>query len=187
MSEKIKIGVLVGSLREEAYSKKIEQYMIGFLEEAFDITIIPIGELPLYVQDFDDLAIPPASWQVFRETVKKQDGFLFVTPEYNRSIPAVLKNALDIGSRPAGSNIWAKKTGTIIAASPGAIGGFGVCRSLREVTTYLDMYIMQQPEVYLANVAALMDETGDIVNEGTKEFLQVVADAFVEWMHAHTS
>jgi chromate reductase len=129
---KIIIGVLIGSLRKESYSKKIGLYVTGLLPEDFTTQWIDLGGLPLYNQDYDDDGNPPREWQVFRQEIKALDGFLFVTPEYNRSITPVLKNALDVASRPFGQNAWDGKPGAIISVTPSKLGAFGPNHHLRQ-------------------------------------------------------
>jgi len=124
---------------------------------------------------------PPASWTRLREEVKASDSFLFFTPEYNRSFPAVLKNALDVASRPYGQSVWAGKPAGVISVSMGAIAGFGANHHLRQVLTFLDVYPLQQPEAYIGNVMSLLDEGGNLANEDTKKFLQFYVDAFLNW------
>lgn len=127
---------------------------------------------------------PPASWIAFRQRVKGADAVLFVTPEYNRSVPAALKNALDVGSRPYGSSVWDRKPGAIVSGSPGAIGAFGANHHLRQSLVFLNVPTMQQPEAYLGRVDKLFDEHGNIAGEGTGKFLQGFIQAFANWIEA---
>ncbi|GGP10878.1 NADPH-dependent FMN reductase [Oceanobacillus neutriphilus] len=175
-----KIAVLVGSLRKESFSKKIAKNVMSLFPNEFETEIIPIGDLPLYNQDFDDEGNPPQQWKVFREKMKEFDAVLFVTPEYNRSIPGVLKNAIDIGSRPKPDSVWNNKPAAIISNSPGNLSGFGANHHLRQSIMCLNMPVVQQPEAYLANVAALFDDDGKINNDGTVQFLQLLVDTFVK-------
>lgn len=178
MSNK-KIGVLVGSLREESFSKKIAKVLAGLFPAGYDVEIIDISKLEIYNQDFDDQDRAPASYAEFRQKLSEQDAFLFVTPEYNRSVPAVLKNALDVGSRPYGHNLWGKKAGAIVSVSPGNLSAFGANHHLRQSLVFLDVQTLQQPEAYIANVHTLLAEDGSINNSGTLAFLQSIIDAFV--------
>lgn len=180
--ETMKIGVLVGSLRRESYSRRVAQTVMGMMPEGFDVQLMDIGGLPIYNQDFDDDGQVPAAWQAFREAAKGLDGFLFVTPEYNRSVPPVLKNALDVGSRPYGSSVWDGKPGAVISVSTGKVGGFGANHHLRQSMTFLNVCMMQQPEAYVANIADALDGEGRIADVDTKRFLQKYADAFAAWM-----
>jgi len=144
--------------------------------------LIELDGLEMYNQDFEDNGIPPVSWIHFREAVKKLDAFLFLTPEYNRSIPAVLKNALDIGSRPYGQSVWNGKPGAVISVSPGALGGFGANHAVRQSLVFLNIPAMQQPEAYIGNAAALYDTEGNLLDEKTREFFQKIMNAFEAWI-----
>ncbi|MBO1001247.1 NADPH-dependent FMN reductase [Pseudogracilibacillus auburnensis] len=176
----VRVGILVGSLRRESFSKKIAANVAELFPNGFETAFVEIGNLPLYNQDFDDDHDVPAEMTAFRSTMKEIDAVLFVTPEYNRSIPAVLKNALDVGSRPYGSSVWDEKPAAIISQSPGNISGFGANHHLRQPLVFLNMPVLQQPEAYLANSAELLNENGEITNEGTIQFLQTFVDAFVD-------
>lgn len=175
----MKIGILVGSLRKDSYNLKIAKALIDLAPSSFHIEIIEIGQLPFFNQD--DEENPPAEWMQFRQRLKNLDGFIIVTPEYNRSIPAVLKNALDVGSRPYGQSSWDGKPCAIVSASIGAIGGFGANHHLRQSLTFLNVPCMQQPEVYLSNVDTFFDDTGKIINNGTRQFLGKFMDAYSVW------
>ena len=166
-----KIAVFVGSLRKESFNRKMAKVLKTLAPDSLMLEIIEIGGLPLYDQDYDDGGKPPPAWITFRERVKSFDGFLFVTPEYNRSVPGVLKNALDVGSRPYGQSVWGGKPGAVISVSPGAIGGFGANHHLRQSLVFLDVPTMQQPEAYIGGAAQLFDANGNITNEATREFL----------------
>ncbi len=181
MSKKL-IGVFAGSLRKESFSKAIANFVSSLATESLEFRTIELGDLPIFNQDLDDNGIPPATWTKFRKEVKALDGFLFVTPEYNRSVPAVLKNALDVGSRPYGESVWSGKPGGIISVSPGALGAFGANHHLRQTMAFLDVLMLQQPEAYIGNVASLLDEKGTVTNEETKEFLQQYVEAFAKWV-----
>ncbi len=176
-----KIGVLVGSLRKEAWSKKLAKYLIGLFPEAYETEFIEIGNLPHYNQEFDEGDVPEA-YDAFRSKMHEMDAYLVVTPEYNRSMPAVLKNALDIGSRPYGQSVWDGKKAAIISNSPGVLGGFGANHHLRQVFTVLNVLVMAQPEAYISRVSELFDDKGEIKSEGTKKFLQSIIDAFVAFI-----
>jgi len=180
------IGVLVGSLRQNSFSKKVAQYLGTMLEERFDVKFIGIGSLAMYNQDFDDPQKTPPEWLHFREEIKASDAVLFVTPEYNRSMPAVLKNALDIGSRPAGESVWGAKPGAVVSVSPGRIGGFGCNNHLRQTATWLNIYMMQQPEAYIGDVANMVDVDG-VTSEWLQGFLRKFADSFGAWIDKLTA
>lgn len=178
-----KVGVVVGSLRKAAWSRKLAQALIQLAPSALALEIVEIGQLPLYNQDFDDENNPPKEWTAFREQMKKYDGFLFVTPEYNRSVPSPLKNAIDVGSRPYGKSIWSAKPGAVISNSPGLIGGFGANQHLRQSFVFLDIFCMQQPEAYISNVNTLFNPDGSIAKPETREFLQKYMDTFSAWVN----
>ncbi|MDR0877389.1 MAG: NAD(P)H-dependent oxidoreductase [Treponema sp.] len=183
---KPKIGIFTGSLRKESFCKKTARVISGMLNDSFDIKSMEIGNLVIFNQDYDDEDRPPAEWQKFREEVKSLDGFLFVTPEYNRSFPPVLKNALDIASRPYGQNVWSGKPGAVISVTPGKLGAFGANQQLRQTLMFLNIFLMLQPEAYIGDAASLFDEKGELINEGTKKFLQDYADEFVRWVKKFT-
>ncbi len=180
MKKTIKLGILVGSLRRESFSRKIAENVAKLLPDGVAAEWISI-DLPMYNQDLDDDGIPPRSWIDFRARIAACDACLFVTPEYNRSIPAVIKNALDVGSRPSGQSGWGGKRGAVISVSPGAIGGFGANHALRQAVVFLDITMLQQPEMYIGGVAKLLDENGQ-TNEGTTAFLQKFVDRFLKFI-----
>jgi chromate reductase len=182
-----KIAVFVGSLRKESYNRKMAKVLSALAPESLALEIIEIGKLPLYNQDYDDEGTPPSAWIEFRERVKPFDGILFVTPEYNRSVPAALKNALDVGSRPFGQSVWGGKPGAVISVSPGAIGGFGANHHLRQSLVFLDIPTMQQPEAYIGNAATLFDAHGDITNDTTCDFLRKFMNTFSDWVTRNLS
>nr|WP_274365278.1 MULTISPECIES: NAD(P)H-dependent oxidoreductase [unclassified Paenibacillus] len=174
-----RISVLVGSLRKESFSKKLAANVTALFPEGFTTEVINI-EMPLYNQDFDDENRVPAEYTAFRNKMKEIDAVLFVTPEYNRSVPAVLKNALDVGSRPYGASVWDGKPAAIISNSPGKLSAFGANHHLRQPLVFLNMPVLQQPEAYIGNVAELLDDNGKIQDEGTVTFLQTFVNAFVD-------
>ncbi len=178
MSKKT-IGIVVGSLRKNSFNKAIANYVSSIIPSDYDVKFIDISNVEFFNEDLENN--PPASWTRLREEVKASDSFLFFTPEYNRSFPAVLKNALDVASRPYGQSVWAGKPAGVISVSMGAIAGFGANHHLRQVLTFLDVYPLQQPEAYIGNVMSLLDEGGNLANEDTKKFLQFYVDAFLNW------
>jgi chromate reductase len=180
-----KIAVIVGSLRKESFNRKMAKALTALAPESLKLEIIEIGGPPLYDQDLDDN--PPAAWTEFRERLMKFDGVLFVTPEYNRSVPGVLKNAIDVGSRPYGKSVWDGKPGAVISVSPGAIGGFGANHHLRQSLVFLNVPTMQQPEAYIGNAANLFDENGNLANDSIKGFTTKYMDAFAAWVETNTS
>ncbi|MBP1764036.1 MAG: chrR [Firmicutes bacterium] len=177
-----KIGVIIGSLRKESFNRKIAKNLMELAPVGFQLEEVKIGDLVIFNQDFDDEGDTPATWTAFREELKKFDAFLFVTPEYNRSIPAVIKNALDIGSRPYGQNLWNKKPGAVVSVSIGALSGFGANHQLRQALVFLNVPTMQQPEAYIGNAANLFDDRGVLVNDGTREFLKKIMNEFALWV-----
>jgi chromate reductase, NAD(P)H dehydrogenase (quinone) len=177
-----KIAVFVGSLRKESFNRKMARVLTTLAPPSLALEIIEIGGLPLYNQDFDDEGKPLSAWIEFRQRVKPFDGVLFVTPEYNRSVPGVLKNALDVGSRPYGQSVWEGKPGAVISVSPGAIGGFGANHHLRQSLVFLNVPAMQQPEAYIGSAAKLFDANGNITNETTRELLVKFMNAFSVWV-----
>jgi chromate reductase len=178
---KHKIAIIVGSLREGSINRKVAKSMCAIASDKLDCTIVEIGDLPLYNQDLD--SSPPEAWVRFRNEVKAADGVLFVTPEYNRSVPGVLKNAIDVGSRPYGRSVFTKKPAAIVTASPGAIGGFGANHHLRQSCVFLDMPVMQQPEAYLGHVSDdSFDADGGLADEGFKKVVTKLAGAFADWV-----
>lgn len=181
------IGILVGSLRKESFSKKIATALIPMAPSDFEFRIISLDKLPIYNQDFDDFNNVPESYIRFRETIKAIDGVIFVTPEYNRSLPAVLKNALDVGSRPKTKNVWNGKPAAIFSNSPGNISGFGANHHLRQSLVSLNVPTMQQPEVYISNVDKLFDENGDIKEISTKDFMQGVVSSYIVWFNKNAA
>lgn len=176
-----KIGVFVGSLRKESFSRKIAETLVDLAPGNLEMEIVDLSRLDMYNQDLDDEGNPPESWVRFRGIVQAFDGVLFVTPEYNRSVPAVLKNALDVGSRPYGKSVWDKKPGAVVSVSPGALGAFGANHHLRQSLVFLNIPAMQQPEAYIGSAASLFDTDGKLINEGTRSFLKKFIDAYTEW------
>ncbi|NLJ64636.1 MAG: NAD(P)H-dependent oxidoreductase [Christensenellaceae bacterium] len=166
-----KIAIIVGSLRKGSFTKQIANYMKNMFPEGFNTEFIDIAELPMYNQDFDLPGNTPQNYVDFRKEIASADGFIFATPEYNRSYPAVIKNALDIASRPYGQNLWKEKPAILISVSPGAIGAFGASAHLRHVLSFLDVQLMQSPELYIGNVQKLIEKDGSL-NESTSTFLQ---------------
>jgi chromate reductase len=179
------IVVIVGSLRKESFNRKMANALVGLAPASLKLEIVEIGQLPLYNQDTDN--DPPAAWKEFRARVKKADGVLFVTPEYNRSVPAPLKNAIDVGSRPYGQSVWDKKPAAVVSVSPGAIGAFGANHHLRQSLVFLNMPTMQQPEAYIGGADKLFDAGGKITNDGTRDFLTKFRAAYAAWVETHSA
>jgi chromate reductase len=179
----LKVAVLVGSLRKASLTRKMAKALIDLAPAALSLSIVEIGDLQLYNEDLETDA-PPA-WVAFREAVRPVNGLLFVTPEYNRSVPGGLKNAIDVGSRPYGKSVWSGKPGAVVSVSPGAIGAFGANHHLRQSLVFLDVPTMQQPEAYIGGAATLFDEQGGIANEASKTFLARFMASFAAWVETH--
>ena len=180
MSKPYNVAVLVGSLRRDSINRKTANALIDFAPSALKLDFVEIGGLLLYNQDLD--AHPPAGWVDFRAKIKATDAILFVTPEHNRSVPAAMKNALDVGSRPYGQSAWNGKPAAVVSASPGAVGGFGANHHLRQSLVFLNIPAMAQPEAYIGGADKLFDADGKIINEGTRKFLQQFMQAFADWV-----
>jgi chromate reductase len=172
--------MLVGSLRRESFTRKIANALTEFAPAELALEIVEIGELSFFNQDFEDQ--PPAPWVAFRERIRRCHGVLFLTPEYNRSVPAVLKNAIDVGSRPYGSSVWDGKPGGIISVSPSGIGAFGANHHLRQSLVFLNVPALQQPEAYVRVAPDSFDAQGKLTNERTRELLAKYMKAFAAWI-----
>jgi chromate reductase, NAD(P)H dehydrogenase (quinone) len=181
MSKTYKVAVLVGSLRKDSINRKLARALMHLAPPALETGLVEIADLSLYNQDLD--GAPPAPWVKFRDEVRAADALLFVTPEYNRSVPGVLKNALDIGSRPYGHSVWSGKPAAVVSASPGALGGFGANHHLRQSLVFLDMPTMPQPEAYIGHADKLFDAEGKLAGED--KFLQSFMQAFAGWVAAN--
>lgn len=180
-----KIAVIVGSIRKDSLNKKLAHQLMKLAPASLQMEIVDISDLPLYNADLDDEGRAPAPWHRFREQMKNSDGVLFVTPEYNRSVPGVLKNAIDVGSRPYGQSIWSGKPGAVISASPGAVGGFGANHHLRQSLVFLDVPTLQQPEAYLGGAGSMFTAQGDLANEDTRKFLQNFMSRYGQWVETN--
>lgn len=180
MEQPYSVAVLVGSLREGSYTRRVARHLASY-PAPLAWHEIEIGQLPFYNEDRETES-PPDQWSTFREAVAAADAVLFATPEYNRSVPAALKNALDVGSRPYGKNVWEGKPAAVISVSPGAIGAFGANHHLRQSLVFLDMPVMAQPEAYVGNAARLFDDEGVLGDAGVDDFLRKFVDSFVRWI-----
>ena len=178
-----KIAVLVGSLRQDSFTRKVAKTLMLQAPPTLEMEIVDIGQLPLYDQDVDADATPP-TYTEFRNKIKEFDGVLFCTPEYNRSVPGGLKNAIDVGSRPYGQSAWNGKPCAVVSVSPGVIGGFGANHHLRQMLVFLNMPCMQQPEAYLGGVANKFDGER-LTDDSMRGFLQTFVDAFATWVERH--
>lgn len=174
-----KIGFIVGSLREGSFNKLVAKKFASLLPEDFEASFIEIGNLPFYNEDLEVEGKVPAEWTAFRESLSAVDGVFFFTPEYNRSVPAALKNALDVGSRPYGASSWGGKPALVVSVSPGAIAGFGANHHLRQSLVFLDMPTLQQPEAYIGGITNLIDENNEI-NPDTVSFFETIIAKYIE-------
>ena len=182
MMDRYKIAIVVGSLRQDSINLKVAKSLCAMAHERLDCDIVPIGDLPLYNQEYD--ADSPAPYARFREEIAAADGVLFVTPEYNRGVPGVLKNAIDVGSRPYGKSVWNQKPAAIVSASPGGIGGFGANHQLRQSCVFLNMPVMQHPEAYLGRVSDdSFDGDGCLKDGPLKDLVISLSKAFADWVH----
>ena len=178
-----KIAILVGSLRKDSINRKIARSVCAIRGDNLDCSMVEVGDLPIYNQEYDGSPDEPAAYRAFREKIAAADGILFCTPEYNRGVPGGLKNAIDVGSRPYGSSVWNGKPAAIISASPGAIGGFGANHQLRQACVFLNMPVMQHPEAYLGHVTDdSFDADGCLKDGPLKDFVVKIAHAFHDWV-----
>lgn len=175
------IGILIGSLRKDSFNRKIAENLVELFNSDYSYEFIDIADLPLYNEDIDQ-DNPPSSYVSYRDKLAGFDAFLFFTPEYNRSMPAVLKNALDVGSRPYGKSKWDGKPAAIVSVSPGAIGAFGANHHLRQCLTFLNMHPIQQPEMYIGNVTQILDDKGKINSEESLKLCKNFVQKFQEWI-----
>lgn len=175
-----RVAVFVGSLRKESYSRKTARSITSLAPASLVLEIVEIADLPMYNQDLEEN--PPPAWTEFRTRLRGYDGVLFVTPEYNRSVPAVLKNAIDVGSRPFGMSVWDGKPGAVVSVSPGALGAFGANHHLRQSLVFLNVPVMQQPEAYVGGAAKMFDDSGTLADESTRAFLRKFVEAFAAWV-----
>jgi len=183
MNEVTTVAVLVGSLRKDSLNRKMAHALASLAPMDCKLAIVEIGQLSLYNQDLD--ADPPPEWVAFRHAVKATDALLFVTPEYNRSVPGVLKNAIDIGSRPYGQSVWDGKPGAVVSVSPSLLGGFGANHHLRQSLVFLNVPTMQQPEAYIGGAGSSFDADGKLINDKTRELLTAFMAAFSSWIDVH--
>lgn len=174
------VGVLVGSLRAGSFNRKVAEAVGALAPKSLTFDSVPIGDLPLFNEDIE--ANPPEAWVRFRERIKRADAVLFATPEYNRSVPGVLKNAVDVGSRPYGQSVFDGKPAAVVSASIGPLGGFGATHHLRQTLAYLNMPTMAQPEVYVGKASTLFDAQGNLTDERTKQLLSGFTAAFEAWI-----
>lgn len=175
----LKVAVVVGSLRKDSYNRRLAEALMAMAPQDLEFYMVGIGDLPLYNQDDDDA--PAASVREMKAALGQAQAVLFVTPEYNRSMPGVLKNALDHGSRPYGQSVWAGKAAAVVGMSPGAAGTAMAQQHLRNVLSYLDMRVMTQPEIYLQYKDGFFEESGAIAGR-SRDFMQGWMDKFAAWV-----
>lgn len=180
MASPIDVVALVGSLRRGSFTRRLVRALSTVSPAGLHLEIVSIGELPLYNQDLEEK--PPQAWVEFRDRVRRAGAVVFATPEYNRSVPGVLKNALDVGSRPYGKSVWNGKPAAVISDSPGAIGAFGANHHLRQSLVYLNMPTLAQPEAYIGGIDKSVDESGQFTNEETRKFCANFMSEFERWI-----
>ena len=173
------VAVLVGSLRKGSITRKAALALMAAAPASLKCRMVGL-DMPLYNEDAE--AAPPPAWTQFRQEMAAAQAVLFATPEYNRSLPGNLKNAVDVGSRPYGKSIWSGKPGAIVSVSPGKIGGMGANFALRQTLVFVDVPVMQQPEAYIGDGFHLFGQDGEIAKDGTEKFFQKFIDAFAEWI-----
>ena len=183
MTDSIDVVGIVGSLRRQSFSRRLAIALASVAPSALKVELVPIGGLPLYNQ-YEEVDPPPAPWGEFRQRVRRADAVLFVTPEYNRSIPGALKNAIDVGSRPYGHSAWNGKPCAVVSCSPGSQGAFGANHHLRQCLVFLNMPVMQQPEAYIGGIDKLVDEQESFTNPTTRDFCHGVMASFERWIRA---
>jgi chromate reductase len=179
------VAVVVGSLRKGSFSRKVALALAALSPPTLKLQIVEIRDLGFY--DEDQEQDPPTVWVDFRKRIKAADAVVFVTPEYNRSVPGVLKNAIDVGSRPYGKSAWDAKPAGVVSVTPGALGAFGANHHLRQSLVFLNMPAMQQPEAYVGGASKLFDGEGKLTDGNTREFLQKFMRAFAAWVDTHAA
>lgn len=184
MTKTFNVAVLVGSLRRDSLSRKAAQALARIAPDNLELKIVEIRDLPLYDEDVEAAGVP-AAWAEFREAVNASDAVLFVTPEYNRSVPGGLKNAIDVGSRPYGASVFAGKPAAVMSLSQGALAGFGANHHLRQSLVFLDMPVLQQPEAYVGGAGSLFDAAGELVQDGTRDFFAGFLASFARLIERH--
>jgi chromate reductase len=174
------VAVITGSLRAESLSRKMGRALTGLPVTGMNLSILEIGDMPHYNEDLE--SDPPVAFTRFRAAIAAADAILFVTPEFNRSMPGVLKNAMDVGSRPWGKSVWNGKPAAVISMSPGSLGGFGAHHHLRQVLVAVNLVTMPHPEAYIGGAAGLFDGGGALVDRATIDFVTGFVGAFRDWI-----
>ncbi len=185
MTTSFKVAVLVGSLRRESLTRKIAKALMETAPATLSCAFAEIGDLPLYNEDLEHEA--PAAWTRFRKEIAAAQAVIFATPEYNRSVPGGLKNAVDVGSRPSDKSVWKGKPAGVVSVTPYKLGAFGANHALRQTFVFLDMPVMQQPEAYISGAADLFDADGTLTNAETRQFLEKFTKAFAKWVETNTA
>lgn len=178
MSQPFRVGVVIGSLRSGSHTRKVAQALMSLAPPSLQCTELDIRDVPLFNEDLEGRV---DSWERLRTRVKACDAVLLVTPEYNRSVPACLKNALDVGSRPQGRNVWDGKPTAVVSVTPYKLGAIGANHAVRQALVYLNMLVMQQPEAYIGNAASLFDASGNLTDPDAAALLKKFMAAFGEW------
>jgi chromate reductase len=184
MSSPRDVVVIVGSLRKESFNRKMAKAIAAMAPPTLKLEIVEIGQLPLFNQDLE--GSPTAEVTAFKERVARADALLFVTPEYNRGLPGVLKNAIDVGSRPYGKSAWNGKPAAVVSVSPGAIGGFGANHQLRQTLVFLNVPALPH-EAYIGGAAKLFDDKGALASDDTREFLRKFVQLFDKWIETNAA
>jgi NAD(P)H-dependent FMN reductase len=180
MPAKTPVSVVIGSLRKDSFSRKVAQALIAQAPASLECSIVEIADLPMYNQDLDER--PPEPWTRFRDAIRSSRAVLFVTPEYNRSIPGCLKNAIDVASRPYGKSVLDGRPAGVASVTPHKLGAFGANHAIRQTFVFLNMPVMQQPEAYISNAGELFDDKGQLKSNETREFLEQFMAAFEKWI-----
>ncbi|MEY4564168.1 MAG: hypothetical protein RLZZ618_3445 [Pseudomonadota bacterium] len=179
MATPYNVTVIVGSLRKESLNRKLANVLISQAPPALKLSILEIADLPHFNEDWE--ANPPATVTEFKKAITAADAVLFITPEYNRSVPGVLKNAIDVGSRPYGQSAWNGKPGAVLSLSPGAIGGYGANHHLRQSMVFLNVPLLPH-EAYIGGAAKLFTPEGELTEDSTKAFLDKFLTNFADWV-----
>src|ERR1700686_2454045 len=174
------VAVIVGSLRKEGFTLKIANALARLAPDTLKLEVVTLYDISFFNQDLE--AAPPADWLAFREKLQKSDGVLFVTPEYNRSIPGVLKNAIDVGSRPYGKSSFMGKPTGIVSVSPGLLGGVSAAKHLQNILPGISGPILGQPEIYLNGIGDAFDDKGQLTKEALQKVMQQYIDAFAAFI-----
>ena len=183
MASSYDVVVIVGSLRKESFTLKIANALAKLAPDSLKMNVVTLHDISFFNQDLEQT--PPADWLRFREMLQKSNGVVFVTPEYNRSIPGVLKNAIDVGSRPYGKSSFNGKPIGIISNSPGPLGGVSAAKHLQNILPGISGPIMQQPEIYLNGVGDAFDDKGELIKESLQAVLKPYIDAFAAHVEKH--